>query len=504
MIRNRRGITSLFLAIALILLVGAGIYFSGFNLASVGLQGSGNYVERPIFYYDKCEAVGSYSYSTPITIPASATWTTKPTVTDHYDVQANIALGFGTATNFKYSICNSQFESQANCRIYNQVITIPATFSQVYITTISNVRPTESVLLEAQRCLFGCSSTSGLTYQIGFQPYALREYNVLGGSPNPINPNDCTAISPDSSRIISTDVSKANSKLPTPSSIVNQDVFQPNEVRWYLAGYLASAAPSFVLTYSGQNAWCQPTGTTGQIYKINTVQTSGGTYNIASADWSDSLGSVGCCPGFTNGNQVCNSNFQYTSIQGSNPGPFGSCGSPNWVPYSANTLIKYSRDSNGVCQSQTQNVQCANDYDCKDSNQVCDLNSFKCVNANVNLQGQVIKTVADNTVACQQQGGTWISSSVTNQVGTLCFFGQGLCSSQTTVNQYCSFGNQVNWFGLIILALIVIVIIFTLWRFGGGLFKGLVLLEVLANPITYVILVILIIAFFIIKGMLGF
>ena len=96
-------------------------------------------------------------------------------------------------------------------------------------------------------------------------------------------------------------------------------------------------------------------------------------------------------------------------------------------------MIRYSCE-NGFCVSETKNVECANDFDCKATNQICDLRSFKCVDADVNLDGQKIMETPDNLQDCQAAGGTW-KSVTTEDKSFLNYFGIG--EPKVIVEEYC-------------------------------------------------------------------
>lgn len=48
------------------------------------------------------------------------------------------------------------------------------------------------------------------------------------------------------------------------------------------------------------------------------------------------------------------------------------------------------------------NISCSSNYDCKDTNQICDSNVWKCVDADVNLKGQVLIGLEED---CLNLGG---------------------------------------------------------------------------------------------------
>lgn len=460
---NKKGIAPLLM----ILLIGSIIIISyNYGYLSTGsLTGSGSYIERPVFKYVKCESLSGLKYSEPLQISEQGQWLNKPSVTDKYTVELTFPRDNIIGRRLEYYVCNSRSLTASNCRLpdsrsfnkggIKQTVTNTGTF------VIDNIRPNEYVWVQYQKPYFlTWKGGSGATYKIGFIPYGLREYDVLSGSPNPLNPNDCEVPAESDSwrdRLLSTDVDKANEKI---DKNVNERVLQPNEVRWYVSGYLTSAAPSFMLTYKGKEAWCRSTGTSAEIYQINSVTLGSGTYKIASPDWSDNLGSETCCPKSTRGDEVCGDNFQWKKINNAECGAFKSCGYPNFVPYSEKQLIKYSCVQ-GKCQSQIKEVECANDFDCKDSNQLCDLNSYTCVEANVNLKGQKLETIPDNQADCDKKGGKWITQQSKKNSGILCFdsLGLGLCKKEIITQEFCdtSKPNYLLWIALFIVGIIAFI-----------------------------------------------
>jgi len=391
--QTRNGIIIGILAFAVI--VGFLFYFDVLQT----ITGTGEYIERPVFSYIKCEAIGALKYTTDYSISSSGTWANKPSVTDQYNIiVSKESVAWNDVPYLKYSICNSKVKTASNCRVFERKvpesnIIDPELFKGAEIT---GVRPEEFVFLDFRTQanflnLFKDKGISGGSYKVSYIPFGLREYNVLSGSSRAVNANDCTVSTSSESwidRFLNTNSEKIDSLI---SENVNERVLQPNEVRWYVAGYVTSAAPSFALKYKGQDAWCRVTGTTAEIYKINTVTVGSGVYKIASPDWSDYLGSEKCCPGQTRGSEVCQPDFTWKAVTGSECGAFKSCGSSNWVPYSPGKIIKYSC-VNGYCKEEIKPVMCSSDFDCGDENKICDLNTYTCVEANVNLIGDKIIT----------------------------------------------------------------------------------------------------------------
>jgi hypothetical protein len=446
---NKKGIAPLMLIIIILIL--GGLIAGGF-LKLGSLTGSGSYIERPVFKYIKCEAVGSLKYSSWASPDG---WLIKPSVTNQYNVKIKATSVASLSNNYiEYSVCNSRVLETSNCRVYKQRFANVVT-GKLY--EINNLRTEEVVYVQYYKIFFlktYTQSNSWLTYQLSYIPYGLREYDVLSGSGAQITSNDCeipSLYSTGKAEIKSDDISKTN--VISPKS--NERVLQPEEVRWYVTGYLTSASPSFMLKYQGYDAWCRSTGTTAEIYKINTITTSQGTYKIASPDWSDYLGSVTCCPKSTRGDEVCSDSFAWVKIAGSECGAFKSCGSPNFVPYSTEKIIRYSC-VNGYCKSEVKAVECSSDYDCKDTNQVCDLNKWACVNANVDLTGQEIKTIADNSVDCKEDGGRWITEK-TIQKSFWNYLGFG--EPKVIVNEYCAYPKPWWMWALIIAGILLFIII---------------------------------------------
>lgn len=433
-------------------------------LASLGLintasiLGTGGWIERPVFFYDKCEAVGGLSYSTPTALATSGQWLPKPTATSEYNVRISTSEGslFFPQRRVEYYICNSMVLSDSNCRIGKpdggggEVATISTSGS----VQINGIRLNEYVWAQYQKpALFGWGAGSGASYQIGYIPYGLRQYNVLGGSANPVNPNSCTYSSKPTDTILSTNSQEINSYKPSINT--NENTLKPNEVRWYVAGYVTSASPSFTLTYGGKEAWCRPTGSNAEIYKIAEIQTPQGTYKVASVDWNDKIGTETCCPGQKEGSSTCNSNFKWETTAGTQCSLFNSCGSANWVPYSEGQIIKYSCVE-GSCKPEIKEVECASNFDCTDTNQICDLNTFKCVEGDVNLKGQKIETVPDNLADCQAKGGTWISQ--TSEKSSLWNF-IGIGSPEVIVKEYCELEKPIDWFKVLLIGGIIFILI---------------------------------------------
>ena len=99
---------------------------------------------------------------------------------------------------------------------------------------------------------------------------------------------------------------------------------------------------------------------------------------------------------------------------------------------------------------------------------MCDLNSYTCKNANVNLDGQVIKTVADNLADCQKSGGTW-KKAQTEDKSLLNYIGIG--HPRIIVTEFCEMPK--GWFDYLKSAggiLIVLAVVVVLYFLRGYLF----------------------------------
>ena len=146
--------TQLVVIISLVAMSITILSFAGLiNPASI--LGSGDYIERPVFYYDKCEAIGAYDKSVDYALATAGQWVNRPSVTNAYDVIVSTPVTLGmlstgllpiTGHRVEYYVCNSKVFSESNCDIYSKFIT---TGNPV---TISNVRPNEYVWVQYQNC----------------------------------------------------------------------------------------------------------------------------------------------------------------------------------------------------------------------------------------------------------------------------------------------------------------------------------------------------------------
>jgi hypothetical protein len=460
---NRKGAIQLWLIGAVITLIVAAIYAPQYlNLGQI--TGSGDYIERPVFKYVKCEASSGIKYADGI-IAKDGGWINKPSVSSSYNVILKAPAGRTFAShNFEYYVCNSRVLDKSNCRKYATKESVSAN-GEVSIIGLKNE---EYVWAQYQKQILGYSAESGATYQIGFVPYGLREYNVLGGgSGGFINPNDCEVSVADDSwkdRFLGTDSDKIQNTVSKVKGEYDR-ILQPEEVRWYVSGYVTSAAPSFKLTYSNQDAWCRSDGDKATIYAINEINAGSGTYKVASVEFSDILGTENCCPGDKLPGKACNSNFKWVSTQPvDNKGTtnvecsaFNPCSGGTYTPYDKGVIARYDC-VNSKCILSTKQVKCANDLDCSDSNQVCDKNKWECVQANVNLKGMVINTIPDNAQTCKEQGGTWMKETSADKTW---YNYLGIGEPKVVVQEYCKakggLFDSIPWatllfFGILILA----------------------------------------------------
>lgn len=444
--------------ILIILALGLIIFAIGAGYVGTGsLIGSGDYIERPVFKYVKCEAVSGFKYSEWAPLESGGEWLIRPTITNRleYNIQyANSALAQDRVV---YWICNARVKDANSCRVQNRIEQLIGFGGTKYFTITTS--GDEYVWLQFQRnyLLTGYKGSDAAKYQIGFTPYGLREYDVLSGSSKAVNPNDCTIpLYADSwvDRFLSSDSAKINAII---SRNTNQRVLRPEELRWYVSGYVTSAAESFVLTYKGVNAWCRMTGTSAEIYKINSITLGSGSKKIASPDYSDYLGNEQCCPGATRGDEVCK-DFKWIKIAGSECGIFKSCGSADYVPYSSGSVIRYSC-VNGYCKSETKSVECASDYDCKDANKICDLNTYECKDANVNIKGEVLTPTPTNEADCENKNGKWITKTSDSKSGFFCLFGLGVCNVEVITTEYCDLSkpNYILYIGIALILVAVVV-----------------------------------------------
>lgn len=471
---NKKGaipIVSVLIAVALV-----GVFFvspSSFSLAQI--TGSGQYIERPVFKYLKCEPASSLKDSAVVNLEKDGEWLIQPSYTNQYSARLiapnDVSPGITTPMHFEYSVCNSRVESESNCDPYRAKSQILRTGDEF---TIPNIAPNKVVYASVKRStLFGLKGVEG-EYQLKFVPYGLREYNFLSGGPGGfINPNSCSVPSGDDSfrdRILSTDTTKVKSEQSYQNR-KSERILQPEEVRWFVTGHLTSASPSFTLDYRGQEAWCKAEGNSATIYKINEVNTGSGSYKIASVEWSDQLGTETCCPGDKRPGQTCNDDFRWEDTQGTQCSVFRPCDGGSWTPINPQTIGKYECVQ-GSCVLETEKVQCANDLDCSALNQICDKSKWECVDPDVNLRGQKLDVAPDNFVECEAKGGTWIKETEDKRNAVVKFLNIG--NADPVVTEYCELNSGFK-FPVGTIAFIIIAGVFVIFavRFRGSLSSGL-------------------------------
>ena len=129
---NKKGYMSLIVMITLLAgLVTVGSYLGILDIGAI--TGSGSYIERPVFYYDKCEQSSTLMRSAVNTF--NNQWLTpKPSATDSYNVLISDINPGKTSTPFinlksslVYSVCNSKTLNEDNCPIFKEVIIITST-----------------------------------------------------------------------------------------------------------------------------------------------------------------------------------------------------------------------------------------------------------------------------------------------------------------------------------------------------------------------------------------
>lgn len=447
--KNKKGVVPLLL---IAMLAAIGFLFAA-NYVSVGeITGSGGYIERPVFNWYACEPQqGGIAKTGNTTISSGGTWIEKSVASDSYTVNVLIDKVpiVGNAERIKYSVCNSKVISQSNCPLIFERIISTTSREKGHIYTLADIDTDEQLFVkyEVQYVPFGpWKEYSGAKYYVAYKPYGLVKYDVLHSGSTIINKNSCTVSTNDESwkdRFISTDSKALNSQSPGKNTVETN--LEPDEKRSFISGYVTSpAADKAFITYKNQQAWCLRGSNSGDIYKVNSVTTGSGTYKIASVEYSDKIGSEQCCPGDKKPGFACNDNFKWTSTQpiddkGTTNGEcsaFNPCQAAAETPWTTKTVAKYSCVSS-KCVLQTRAVECANTKDCADSNKICDANTWKCVNAGVNLAGNKIVVTPDNSVDCKTAGGVWVTDKTTSKEGSLCFAGIGICQEKTVAQSYC-------------------------------------------------------------------
>lgn len=421
------------------------------------ITGSDQYVERPIFKYVRCDQIDEFSWSRDYNIGESGSWLIPPETSSYYNARISYpSASFGTQNRLIYSICGSRVHSSDNCQPYKQTMSI-GTSAGTY--EISSTSGSKYVWVQfAKFSLFGTNGRAGSTYKIGHQPYVLREFNVLGGSSALLNGGSCKLNVDLSGQIKSEDIQTISAPAGTVYSTQNQ--FKPNEIRWYLAGYVTSASEGVDL---GDGTWCRDVGSSGKIYNINTVVTDRGTYKIADPDINSFIRNVECCPNDISGSKRCTDDFRWEETENTECSVFNSCGAVDWQPHGANEVIRFSC-VRGKCQSQTRAVECSSKYDCMDTLEICNPATWTCVDADVNLDGSEITTIPDNIKDCEERGGKWITKTEEDK-SFLNFLGIG--DPKIVVIEYCDM-SRPNYLLWVALAGVVVLLFF----FRGQIIAG--------------------------------
>jgi hypothetical protein len=388
------------------------------EMAGIGIPGG--YIESPIFSYIKCEQCGSIDTTPVYTKDAGNKILNRPPITDAYEVTVFVPESVIGARKLLWAVCDEDNEADCLDKIENSPNEVNLNLlSSNYYVIPRQIDYKEKVIMSYQkRNIYLRYTDYPITYQLQFQRYCLREYSIKSGPLGAINTVDCK-INFDKGEYISTDIKSILKDVEQISTDrVSQFSFQPNERRYYVDGFVTSPAPSLLLDYNNQDAWCRQDGTTAKIYKVNEVKVGAFTYKIASPDLSDLLDVKvgGCCPGHPLGDSVCGDDFTYKQITGSECGGFKTCGYPNPLPFGEKQTIEYQCVEN-KCQPIIKNVSCSSDYDCGD-NQRCNLNTFTCEDIEIEEGGDP-KPKAEKTDVCTAFWETpYVYSKETKDYGT--------------------------------------------------------------------------------------
>jgi len=406
----------------IILLIVVILHYSG-SLSVASLWAGGKYIDRPVFSWVKCEPLSQTS-TTTISISSDGSWVRPQYEADDYQITVKTPHNL-LGNKLEYRVCPQK--TFVNCQDFEKI----PTSSQTEINLGHFTRDQYVWVRYYESKVIGWSGLS-TSADVQYQPYGLRKYDPLGGV-KILNAQSCSVQVTEAwyDRIMNEDLGKLDT-----AGNQNKYVLEPNEVTFYVSGFVASPEPSFRVTYNGEDAWCQ--SGTGNIYKINQIATANNVYYVASVDWSDYLGKEDCCPSEKQGEYTCDANFNWVKTEGSECSIFNPCDGGSWTPLESGVIMRYVCQD-GYCIQEKKNVACSHNSDCA-SNQLCDPNTWTCIDT---ASGDPLpEPQPDNSADCEAKGGTWMTKETEvkkwyNYVG--------IGEPDVVTESYCKMPTHIIW-----------------------------------------------------------
>lgn len=458
---------------AIALIIGAGfIFLPALGVIQTAIP-SGTYVQAPTFYYYECAPASQpvESSHTTLTTGSSNGWITCPANTDTCDLwisQTETLKWYSTDRRLVYQICHnnkascdSQVFSSTNVWNLYQSSTIKAPTIH-----ISNLLSTDSVYVNYQSSnilLQWSDKPNGAEWYQTYKPFVLWKVDMFGGGRTQYTTDSqgCNFPAGDINKLIN---SVTNSAKQISSQSSTSNTYLPfYKTRNFIGTYvpIATANVNFV-TYNGQQGYCL----NRQIFAITTVTTNGGTYQIVDNNFNTRLASsVTCCPGETQPNQKCKSDFTWETLSTTPNQPsaqcsaFNACAGADWQDSSSKTQVRYNC-VNSKCVAETRTVECVYNSDCGVNNQ-CDSYLHKCI---IVEPGVVIpNNTATNAPTCN-----WYETYLVKSDTSYAWYDVLHISPKTTTTSGC-YTNSIVYvliFGAVIILVLIVVIVYSLPKKG--------------------------------------
>lgn len=338
---------------------------------------TGNYIQAPSFYYYECSPASKPLESNhQLITTGEVSKISCPINTDSCNlyIKQIEKLSFSSMyRRISYQICHND----GSC---DPLITTPTSVgsSQIQVISITNLLNTDYVKIKYQSSITGLgweNKINGAEWYTTYRPFILWKVDTFGGGKTEYSTIEqgCKFQSKEVLNLISS-ITNLNKEIKNQTSLSN-DYLDFYKTRNFIGSYIpiSSSNINFV-NYNGQEGYCL----NRQIFAISKLETNGNVYKIVDSNFNTRLSnSVTCCPGETQPNQKCNSNFNWENLEQSQCSPFKACAGADWMPYTQKNLIRYNCINN-KCVSEIKSVECTSDNDCGNY-KTCDTKLYKCI-----------------------------------------------------------------------------------------------------------------------------
>lgn len=442
-VRNSGGVL---LGVGIVLILAQGYGFVQ-QTAFTGDQ----YIQSPLFGYYQCNpAKNAETTAYDAILPGQTKPYLCPKNTDQctITIQNPQNLRFDTIATVKYNINGGQsYTFQFGNRVTNPAQNIP----QILLLSTQTL----NVMYSSSGIISGTEGSAGQVLVSGIStPYVLWKYDPLGGGLNKETtlPQGCTFTTSQASALI-----KSDSFGIGTGSTASIDHLDFHQTRNFLSGYVPISVQNDKIQNNGQ-AYCS----NNQLYAIGSVNTTVDSYTVVNLN--KVIGTVTCCNGDVNGNNICRNNKWVASgSSGATADNFGNCPQATNTPYNGTALVRQV-NINGICTNSYTQVQCTSDSGCV--NQRCDTKTYTCI-ALDSLPTPNPNTVQGNETQSQCQvmaethpwlGYQWIESQTLScdNFLNICPFGYG---KEVTSSGQCK---AINLPYIVIIAVTIMIFILAL------------------------------------------